>query len=66
MRQSHGILKLENESQVQGVVERDLRHSTGNVRIQTIDFFRILVTRVHTFTKKAEHTHSDRDGFWLY
>ena len=52
---------IENEGQ--GVEERNLRHSTGNVRIHTGDFFqnfRFLET--YLYAKYNTHTHSDRQG----
>ena len=44
---------LENEGQGQEVEERNLRHSTGNVRFHVGDFFIIFATWQHTFTQKG-------------
>ena len=59
--------ETEYEGQGQGVENRDLRHSTGNVRIYVIDFLRNLATWEHVYTKIKDarahtrthaHTHS--------
>ena len=49
---------LENEGQVQGSEERDLCHSTRNIRIHLGEFFRSLVTWQHKFTQRLTHTHT--------
>ena len=49
---------LENWGDGQGVKQRNLHHSTGNVRIHLCDFLRILSTWEHTFTQKV-HTHTN-------
>ena len=43
---------LENESQYQGIEERDLRHSTRNVRIHISDFNYLANIHLH---KKVKH-----------
>ena len=56
---------FELENECQGVEERDLRHSTGNVQIHIGDFFRILATWEPTFMQKVTHTHNEKHGWWL-
>ena len=49
---------FENEGHGQIVEERDLRHSTGNVRVRW--FFRIIATWQRKLTQKVRHTHLHR------
>ena len=49
------------------VEERDLRYSTGNVRIDMDDFFFRIIEWEYMFTQKVKictygHTHSERQG----
>ena len=46
---------FENEGKGQRVEERDLRHSTGNVRVRW--FFRIIATWQRKLTQKVRHTY---------
>ena len=48
---------LENEGQGQEVEERNLRHSTGNIRLHIGEFFRILTTCEYMFTQTG-YTHT--------
>ena len=44
-----------------GVEERDFLHSTGNVRLHIVEYFRILATWKHKFTQKGcTHIHKAR------
>ena len=49
-------VELENEGQGQGLRERDIRHSTGNIRFHIGEFFRIFATRQNNLYKETTDT----------